>query len=310
VFLEQSPQSASCTTLGSAPAKQKLYTHEAIPKAAHLRSPLIYAGNKAPLAAFTASLFPSDSARRDWVEPFVGSAGLLLNAPRCRRYILSDINHHLTELLLATKDHLPEITKEVKKLFNPDNNCAQRYAEIRQIFNTELSSVKKSAAFLYLNRHCFNGVVRCNRAGAFNTAFGRRSSVTAPIEELKSLGKFLAGATKIETCDFEQTLAGIRRPSIVLMDSPYLPSEDAQNCFTGYAGTSFGIDRHNAIANWGIQLSEAGHHVFVFNNDSAAARRLHSGAQEIHTWPAYRKVSRNVATRGMVQEFLAVYRPR
>jgi len=198
----------------------------------------------------------------------------------------------------------------VKKLFKPENNYADRYNEIRQIFNTELTGVRKSAAFVYLNRHCFNGVVRSNRAGAFNTAFGRRSSVTAPIEELKSLGNFLAGSTKIETCDFEQTLEGIRRPSIVLMDSPYLPSEDGQTCFTGYAGTSFGTDRHNAIAEWGLRLSEAGHHVFVFNNDSSAARRIHSRAQEIHTWPAYRRVSRDVATRGMAQEFLAVYRPR
>ena len=310
MFLERTHQSASCTTLVSKSARQTIFAHDSIPKAPHLRSPLIYAGNKAPLAAFTASLFPADSAKRDWVEPFVGSAGLLLNAPKCRRYVLSDINHYLTELLLATRDHFPELAKEVKKLFTLENNCADRYNEIRRMFNTELTGVKKSAAFLYLNRHCFNGVVRCNRAGAFNSAFGHRSSVITPLAELKSLGAFLAGVTKIKACDFEETLAGIRHPSLVLLDSPYLPSEDGQPCFTGYAGTSFGIDRHNAIAEWGTRLSDAGHHVFVFNNDSSAARRIHSKAQEIHTWPAYRRVSRNVATRGMAQEFLAIYRPR
>jgi len=247
---------------------------------------------------------------RDWVEPFVGSAGLLLNAPKCQKYVLSDINHYVTELLVAIRDHLPELSREVKKLSNPDNNCAQRYNEIRQIFNIELTGVKKSAAFLYLNRHCFNGVVRSNRAGAFNTAFGRRSSVATPVEELKSLGAFLSGVTKIEACDFEQTLANIRQPSLVLLDSPYLPSENGKTCFTGYAGTSFGIDRHRAIADWSARLSKAGHHVFVFNNDSPAARRIHSRAQEVHSWPAYRRVSSSVATRGTAQEFLAVYRPR
>lgn len=310
MFLEQTPQSAFHATLSSAPENQAIYTYEAIPSARHLRSPLIYAGNKAPLAAFTKSLFPADSAMRDWVEPFVGSAGLLLNAPKCRKYVLSDINHYVTELLVAIRDHLTELSREVKKLFNSDNNCAQRYNEIRQIFNTELTGVKKSAAFVYLNRHCFNGVVRSNRAGAFNTAYGRRTNVAAPLQELKCLGAFLAGVTKIEACDFEKTLAGIGHPSLVLLDSPYLPSVDGQPCFTGYAGTSFGTDRHDAIADWGVRLAKAGHHVFVFNNDTPAARRLHSRAQEIHSWPAYRRVSRSVATRGKAQEFLAVYRPR
>ncbi|MGZ8256798.1 MAG: DNA adenine methylase [Gallionella sp.] len=66
----------------------------------------------------------------------------------------------------------------------PENNTELAFYMLRSEFNECVDPVKKSALFIYLNRHCFNGLCRYNSKGKFNVPFGRYAKPTFPGEAI------------------------------------------------------------------------------------------------------------------------------
>ena len=114
-----------------------------------------------------------------WIEPFLGSGVVALNvAPK--RALLTDSNPHLVRFYQAMKDG--EVSGLVAREFL---ECEGRklsvhgkdyYYEVRNRFNTAHSPLD----FLFLNRSCFNGVIRFNKGGGFNVPFGHKPKRFAP----------------------------------------------------------------------------------------------------------------------------------
>lgn len=289
----------------------KIVRHGPVPESKFARSPLIYAGNKGREAQRIASLGPDDWSDWAWCEPFVGSAGLFLNAPQCARYSLSDINSDVIGVLRYVRDNDSEFFSTLKRLFVPGNNTAERYAEIRREFNEMASSAAKAATYVFLNRSCFNGVNRYNKAGQFNTSWGRRKKLHRPDAELRALqSRLQSPKVTVSAGDFRGVLDAVQCRSVVVLDPPYLPASDGTGGFVGYSASGFGMEQHEELASRARKLARDGHYVIAMNNDSPVARKLHSAAAEIHVWPAYRRVAAVSSARGHVLEQAAVYRPR
>ncbi|ELS5572946.1 Dam family site-specific DNA-(adenine-N6)-methyltransferase, partial [Escherichia coli] len=151
------------------------------------------------------------------VEPFVGGASVFMNT-RYSRCILGDSNGALINFWRAARDNTDSLIDEAKDLFLEHNNRAD-YLAIRNTFNAEnhaflstgISDRRKlrlAAMFLYLNRHCFNGLFRVNGKGDFNVPFGSYSKHYFPEREIRAFAdKANSTRTLLVHGDFRKTLS-------------------------------------------------------------------------------------------------------
>lgn len=106
------------------------------------------------------------------VEPFVGSGAIFLNTDY-DEYLLCDLNKDLINLYNILIDNGHKFIDVCSSFFTGEYNNEEDYYKFREHFNNTENVEYKSILFLYLNRHCFNGLCRYNKSGKFNVPFGR-----------------------------------------------------------------------------------------------------------------------------------------
>ena len=116
---------------------------------------LKWAGGKHKLVPFIEHNLPS-SARKRLIEPFCGSAALSL-ALDFEHYLLNDINADVIGLFRILKEEKSGFIDYARSFFNSDNNNDSKFYELREQFNSSKNLHERSALFIYLNRHAFNG---------------------------------------------------------------------------------------------------------------------------------------------------------
>ncbi|EEG5183753.1 Dam family site-specific DNA-(adenine-N6)-methyltransferase, partial [Salmonella enterica subsp. houtenae] len=126
---------------------------------------LKWAGGKYSLLPELDRLIP---AGKRLIEPFVGGGSVFLNSDKHERFLLADINADLINLYQMLAVVPDSVIAEAMKAFRHLNDV-ENYTVIREAFNAQkLNATERAAAFLYLNRHCFNGLMRYNLDGFFN----------------------------------------------------------------------------------------------------------------------------------------------
>ena len=162
-----------------------------------------------------------------WIEPFMGSGvvGFNLKPPRA---LFCDANPHL--ISFYQRINSGEINAVVVREFleSEGNELAARgadyYYEVRHRFNTRKSPLD----FLFLNRACFNGLIRFNREGKFNVPFGHKPNrfskayITKIVNQVDwvSKGARLSDWTFLPQ-DFRLTLARATEADFLYCDPPY-----------------------------------------------------------------------------------------
>ncbi|RDB35165.1 MAG: Dam family site-specific DNA-(adenine-N6)-methyltransferase [Spirobacillus cienkowskii] len=238
------------------------------------------------------------------VEPFVGSGAVFMGT-NFKSYLLCDTNNDLIDLYNNLKFHPDKLINEVIKLFNIENNAEERFYEIRNKFNeVKDSSIEKSAMFVYLNKHSFNGLCRYNSKGKFNVPFGRYKTVTAPINEMKLFAAKSEFAL-FECCDFIDTFKKLSQGDIVYCDPPYVPISITSN-FTSYHANEFGKKQQQELANCAINAKNQGHTVVISNHDTIFTREIYANAK-IDALTVRRSISSKAKTRGNAHELLATF---
>lgn len=109
------------------------------------------------------------------IEPFVGAGSVFLNT-EYDSYILADINSDLINLYNIVKSNTDDFVRDSRKLFTDEVNTSEVFYLLRQEFNLCADAYRRAVLFLYLNRHCYNGLCRYNMRGEFNVPFGRYKS--------------------------------------------------------------------------------------------------------------------------------------
>ncbi len=163
-----------------------------------------------------------------WIEPFVGSAIVALNVQPLRA-ILADTNPHIIRFYQAIKEG--EIDGACTRAFLEKEGRLlsakgkSHYYDIRGRFNGE----GRPLDFLFLNRSCFNGLIRFNKQGEFNVPFGHKPDRFAPAYITKIVNQIdrFATATKLFdwtfVCqDYRDTLALAEAGDFVYCDPPYI----------------------------------------------------------------------------------------
>lgn len=273
------------------------------PVAPYLKWP----GSKRKLVAEIATTIPADFHPRRLIEPFVGSGSLALALP-VEKMVLADIN---ADLIAAHQQVIADPSGFVDRLsllFVPDNNMAEAFLRMRAEFNESVDPARRAELFVYLNRHCFNGLVRYSKAGYFNTPFGKIARPRLPIQEIYEFSQRLHGAS-LRVADFRDIMEEAGDGDFVYCDPPYLPLTPSAN-FTAYAAGGFPEAAHETLALAAIRAASRGALVVVSNHDTTHARALYEDATEIRTLQVLRSISCLGDGRGKVPELLVIYRPR
>ncbi|ROR58856.1 UNVERIFIED_ORG: DNA adenine methylase [Providencia alcalifaciens] len=237
------------------------------------------------------------------VEPFAGSCAVMMNTDY-EQYLIADANPDLINLY-ETLTILPEsMLIEALPLFRR-NNSADYYLA-RSEFNDSkqaLSRLSQASLFLYLNRHCFNGLCRYNQQGKFNVPFGQYKAPYFPKNEIDSFcDKAYLTKTQILNLEWQDTLSLVDFSDGVYCDPPYMGGRDS---FTQYHTAGFTDADHEALAITLKDINDIqGNPITVSNSPEAKALYADLGFT-IHEIEAPRTIAGN-GKRTPAKEIIAV----
>jgi DNA adenine methylase len=238
------------------------------------------------------------------VEPFCGSCAVCLNT-NYDEYILSDINKDIITLYKTLKSKGKEFIDFCKTYFCAENNTQEAYTALRDSFNTISGPYKKSALFVYLNRHGFNGLCRYNASGKFNVPFGRYDKPYFPEKEMLAFC-IKAHRVSFRNVDFRELTKDIQKGDVVYCDPPYIPLTITAN-FTSYSKNKFGLTEQRELASWADTISKKGAPVLISNHDTPISRDLYKNAVLIKKLNVARHISCKSANRNSAKEILALF---
>lgn len=231
---------------------------------------LKWAGGKRSLVPTIVQLLPTDDRFYQYDEPFCGGAALYLAihkrlaARRCSSSI-GDANRRLANFYRTVRVHPAEVANQIAKL----EKCP--YDELVAIVNTHARhSPTEAAAFLLVNRRCFNGLWRENSYGMFNTPKGT-SNRGASRNEIDVLYQALAEIS-IESHGFsidpdQRSFEG----DFFYLDPPY------DETFSGYIRGGFGRGDQIQLAANLHTISRKGGLWMLSTSDTPLIRELYRG---------------------------------
>jgi DNA adenine methylase len=199
-----------------------------------------------------------------YCEPFLGGAALFYAAKPKQAY-LSDMNFSLILAYKAVRDDVDGVIAALK--VHAAKHTKPYYLAAR-LKNAKVSDPTEVAALLiYLNKTCYNGLYRVNKAGAFNVPMGSYDDPTILDEEtLRAASKVLQTA-EIKQHSFEHL--PIRAKNFYYLDPPY------HKTFSSYDGSGFGDTDHENLATFCAKLHKAGCFFMLSNSDTPFIRKLY-----------------------------------
>ena len=165
--------------------------------------------------------------RGRWLEPFAGTCAVALNiAPD--RAVLGDVNPHLIRFHQAVLDG--EVSAGSVRAFLEREGALlveegeAHYYRIRGRFNAS----HDPHDFLFLNRSCFNGLMRFNAGGGFNVPFCRKPGrfrpgfITRIVNQVERAAHVMRGRDReFRAASWEDILSEARPGDFVYADPPY-----------------------------------------------------------------------------------------
>lgn len=163
-----------------------------------------------------------------WIEPFSGSGVVGFNM-RPKVAIFADTNPHLINFYKSIQENKinSALVREYLELEgnNLQNKGADYYYEIRERFNNQFEPLD----FLFLNRACFNGMIRFNKKGKFNVPFCKKDNRFAKAYVTKIVNQVDNIHTLIKNHDwtfliqdFHNTINMSNEDDLIYCDPPYI----------------------------------------------------------------------------------------
>jgi len=236
-----------------------------------------------------------------YFEPFVGGGAVFFDlhaVGRADRAYLGDANVHWVMAYEAVRDDVESLIDVLR--LHARNHSEGYYYAVREEQPT--SKLLIAARAIYLNRTCFNGLHRTNRAGKFNVPMGRYANPTICDEaNLRSCSVALRGV-ELARGDFASVMSHAQAGDFVYFDCPYVPVS-ASSSFTGYTSAGFSWTDQERLAACARQLKAGGVRVLLSNADHLSVRRLYEGF-DVQRVESRRNINSKAGKRGVVGELL------
>jgi len=234
---------------------------------------------------------------RGYHEPFVGGGALFFSV-QPRRAFLADENAELIHCYAQVRDDVYAVLDALARHVYEKAH----FTAVRALDPFALGPADRAARFIYLNKTCFNGLWRVNRAGRFNVPIGRyRNPKFNDPSALITASHALRGV-ELSHAPFEQSMARARAGDFVYLDPPYDPVSQTSS-FASYTPNGFGWEDQERLAHACVVLNRRGVRFLLSNSATPRIRALYAGFEQrlVH---APRFVNSKASARGAVEELL------
>jgi len=241
-----------------------------------------------------------------YYEPFLGGGAVLFEL-QPKTAVVNDINAELINLYEVIKNNVNELIDDLKQHRNDETY----FYELRELdrnkeYYNHLTPLQRASRLIYLNKTCYNGLFRVNKAGQFNTPFGNYKNPNIVNEyTLKAVSSYFNKAQITFTCkDFNEALKGARKGAFVYLDPPYDPVSDSAS-FTGYDKGGFDQSEQIRLKNACDKLNEKGIKFLLSNSATDFIKDLYKD-YKIEIIQAKRVINSKADKRGEIDEVLVM----
>lgn len=233
-----------------------------------------WAGGKRQLLPQIKERMPKEYNK--FYEPFVGGGAVVFGLLPANAYI-NDINSALINTYRQICDDPVTFLKEVHKLDEEMwEDGKQYYYALRKHYNDKMMKseydAELAALFVFINKHCFNGLYRVNGQGVFNVPYNNRRGVSVDEKEIVAVSEYLKGV-HITVGDFEDMCKKPQRGDFVFLDSPYAPLNPTS--FEAYTKEGFTVEDHRRLAGVYDELTARGCYCMLTNHNTEFINELY-----------------------------------
>ena len=252
-----------------------------------------WAGGKRQLLEDIRKYIPTSYNR--YFEPFLGGGAVLFDI-QPEKAVINDINKQLINVYEQLKHNSNDVISVIKE-FEKEESTKEFYYSLREKYNQKITEnifdAECAGLFIWINKHCFNGLYRVNSKGLFNVPFnGNIKSKSMEIDNLKNIGKYLKeNDIKIYSEDFGNILKKVKKDDFVFIDSPYVPLTKTAG-FIDYSKEGFSFEDHLRLSELFKELDKKGAKLILTNNDTELVRKMYEGFK-INTIEVNRSINRN-----------------
>lgn len=235
----------------------------------------------------------------EYWEPFVGGGALFFEIQdRLTTATLSDSNFDLILAYKAIRERPDALIAKLRD--HARQHDSDYYYKVRKQFTLQ-DPIDIAARFMYLNKTCFNGLYRVNKAGEFNVPMGSYVNPEIIQAENIALCNVVLQKATVEYREFDTITP--KKGDFVYFDPPYHPI--SSNGFTKYTKLDFSEKDQERLRDFAVKLDKQGVKVMLSNSDTPYIRSLFGGK----TWhlamvQAPRNVNCKPEGRGNVGELI------
>lgn len=234
-----------------------------------------WAGGKRQLLDKISERLPREY--NNYYEPFIGGGAVLFEL-QPQNAIINDINASLINAYRIITDKPHEFIDNVKKLdLDIIDGGKEYYYSIREQYNDKLMKeefdVELASFFVFINKHCFNGLYRVNGKGLFNVPYNNSKNGSIDEEAIIAASEYLNNV-KIMLGDFELACEDAKKGDFLFFDSPYAPLNPSS--FESYTKEGFDVESHERLAKLFDKLTKRGCYCMLTNHNTDFINELYS----------------------------------
>jgi len=163
-----------------------------------------------------------------WIEPFLGSGVVAFNRLPDRA-LLADTNPHIIGFYQAIQQGKIDRASVQNFLIHEGEILRQQGSEYYYTVRDRFNQTAAPLDFLFLNRACFNGLMRFNSKGKFNVPFCHKpqrfsqSYITKISNQVQWVARCMVGKDwEFCVADWQETLQRTQPDDFVYLDPPYI----------------------------------------------------------------------------------------
>ena len=161
-----------------------------------------------------------------YYEPFVGGGAVVFDLLP-ERAIINDINKALINTYRQICNESEAFIDAVNRLDREMwEDGKEYYYSLRERYNDKLMreefDMELAAVFVFINKHCFNGLYRVNGKGLFNVPYNKSRNQSIEEASIRATSEYLKNIIIMDG-DFQNACEEAKEHDFVFIDSPYAP---------------------------------------------------------------------------------------
>ena len=212
----------------------------------------------------------------NYIEPFVGGGAVIFELLPSHA-LINDINKALVNTYRQICNEPEAFLKAINKLDNEMWQDGKKYYySLRENYNDKLMKaeydIELAALFVFINKHCFNGLYRVNGKGLFNVPYNNKRGSSVDEKIIMAVSEYLQGIIMTDG-DFETACANAKKGDFIFLDSPYAPLNPTS--FESYTKEGFDIESHKRLAKLYDELTAKGCYCMLTNHNTKLINELY-----------------------------------